>query len=76
MTTLITAPVLIIAGAFFAAISIIWILFPIILLKRLAKLHSELAELNSKTKHPPIVITRPLTRTAKDDLWAKAQAEG
>ena len=76
MTTLIAAPVLIIAGAFFAAISIIWILFPIILLKRLAKLHDELAELNSKTKHPPIVASRPLTKTAKDDLWAKAQAEG
>jgi hypothetical protein len=76
MTTLITAPLIIAAGAFFCAISIIWILFPIILLKRLAKLHNELADLNSKTKHPPIVASRPLTKSAKDDLWAKAQAEG
>ena len=76
MTTLITAPVIIIAGLLFAAISIIWILFPIILLKRLAKLHAEIADLNSKTKHPPIVASRPLTKSAKDDLWSKAQVEG
>ena len=75
MTTLITAPFIIAAGAFFCAISIIWILFPIILLKRLAKLHAELADLNSKTKHPPIVITRPITKAEKANLWAKAQAE-
>ena len=76
MDTLITAPILIIAAAFFGAVGIVWMLFPFILLKRIDKMHREIADLNSKTKHPPIVAARPITKSAKDDMWAKAQAEG
>ena len=76
MDTLITAPILIIAASFFGAVGIVWMLFPFILLKRIDKMHREIADLNSKTKHPPIVAARPITKSAKDDMWAKAQAEG
>ena len=49
MSEIITAPLFIIAAAFFAAVGIVWIIFPFMVCARLDKIRTELADLNMRS---------------------------